>query len=948
MSGDYKVNLPKTTFPMKADLPKREPEILAFWKQLDWYRLAVSSKSNDRLFVVHDGPPYANGDIHLGHAFNKIIKDVINKIKLMEGYKTSFVPGWDCHGLPIELRVEKEIGKVDHKTTPAEFINQCRKYAGSQMQLQMDSFKRLGVLADWEHRYCTMDFSYEAKVIQALADILANGYLISGYKPVNWCIKCGSALAEAEVEYQEKKSSTIDVRFQVVNPELLGVKQLTVPIWTTTPWTLPANEAVAANPNLEYVIVYCPKSAENLLVLKELLSATMIRYGESEYQVKSSYLGKELSNLILQHPFLTNKKVPVVLGEHVTAEVGTGLVHTAPAHGIEDYQVGLKCNLPVVTPVLANGQFDASVKFFAGLSVLEADKKIIEVLSENNNLIASSTIQHSYPHCWRHKTPLIFLATKQWFIGMDIEVQGRPSLRAQALEAISKVKWLPDSGVITISNLIKTRPDWCISRQRLWGTPMTLLINKKTGRLHPQMVSLIKTVIVPEVQRQGIVYWQELDPVEFLNKHAPNEVPQDYEKLTDTLDVWFDSGVTHGILGAREDLSFPADLYIEGIDQYRGWFQSSLLTALALYGTPPYRTVVSHGFIVDQNGHKMSKSLGNVVAPSEVFDKYGADVLRLWSVSLNMHNDLAFSAEILKQVSGVYRLVRNSARFLLGNLCDFNVSNDLVKPEQMLGLDRFFIAKTIEVSNKIRNYYDNYQFHSAILLLVEWLDKHLSRRYFSIIKDRLYTMSLSSFGRKSAQTACFYLLEFLVRLIAPVLSFTAEEVWQEFRKLPRKQNTLAQESVFLINWNELEFGKEFDLSDDLVSYSEWDELFETVIPFVNKHLEEMRIGGKIGSSLEVSLTLPVSKLELFNTLKKIYKELKFLFLVSDLKLKYDESLPSEVLVGWEVDTFQDGEFNKCLRCWHHDCSVGENYEHPKLCKRCISNLFGQGEVRKFV
>ncbi len=944
---DYVVNLPKTNFPMKADLPRREPKLLEFWEKINIYQKFANPDNARGKFILHDGPPYANGEIHLGHAFNKALKDMINKAKLLEGYSVPYVPGWDCHGLPIELNVEKKIGKGGVKVPVAKFIDECRKYAASQIQGQMKAFKRLGVIGDWEHHYSTMSFKYEANIIRALGKVFAEGYLLRGYKPVHWCIACGSALAEAEVEYKDKSSPAIDVKFYVATPEKLGVKSAVIPIWTTTPWTLPANEAVAIHPKLKYALVNCATLGEHFLILEELLAAVMQRYGECSYKIEKLFRGEELQGLQLKHPFLADKLVPVILGDHVTVDVGTGAVHTAPAHGQEDYAIGIHYKLPINNPVGPHGKFLNSTQFFAGLDVFAANPQIIELLKERGNLIHAETLQHSYPHCWRHKTPLIFRATKQWFIGMDHAVSGKKSLRALAEETIAKVEWLPPQGENSIKSMVSGRPDWCISRQRFWGLPITFFVHKETGQVHPQMLFLINEIIAPNIEKEGLTYWHDLDPVSFLQEHAKDNDPEQYEKVTDSLDVWFNSGVSHySVLKARPELQFPADLYVEGSDQYRGWFQSSLLTSLALTGEAPYKTVITHGFCVDAKGHKMSKSLGNVVDPKHIVDKSGADILRLWVAATYLHDDLAASDEIFARVIDGYRNIRNTARFLLGNLFDFDLKRDLVLPGEMLALDRFAVGQVLAFAKNARNHYNSYQFYTACSGLQKLLIGDISGFYFSIIKDRLYTMAPKSHGRRSAQTALFHILQVLVRLIAPVLSFTAEEIWQEMRTAIL--GSADHESVFMARWDEVVEEEDFNLSQDVISLNNW-VYIQTIRTEVNKELEKLRASGVIGSSLEASVCLYADDRTL-PVLAKLKDDLRFILITSEASVS-DLSQATANAIATGISGLKlvalPSAHKKCSRCWHYREDVGGNKEHPGLCSRCVDNLFGDGEKRYF-
>ncbi|OGT07884.1 MAG: isoleucine--tRNA ligase [Gammaproteobacteria bacterium RBG_16_37_9] len=946
----YNVNLPQTSFPMKADLPKREPKMLEFWQTINLYQSFVSPKNARGKFIVHDGPPYANGDIHLGHAFNKILKDIINKTKLLEGYSVPYVPGWDCHGLPSELNVEKKIGKANVKVPVEKFITECRKYAAEQIQIQIKAFKRLGVIGDWENFYSTMDFKYEADIVRALLGIIEAGYVIRGYKPVHWCIACGSALAEAEVEYKDKVSPAIDVKFRVVNSDKFKVENLSIPIWTTTPWTLPANEAVCLHPKLKYALVHCITLNEHFIFAEDLLEQVMQRYGETEYRIEKVYVGEELQGLMLKHPFLDDKTVPVILGEHVTFDVGTGAVHTAPAHGQEDYKIGLHYKLPINNPVGSNGKFLSSTKFFAGLNVFDANEQVITVLKEFGNLIHAKTLEHSYPHCWRHKTPLIFRATQQWFVSMDFAPKHKPTLRQMGQDAIEKVNWIPIQGKNSIKSMIEQRPDWCISRQRFWGIPMTLFIHKESGEIHPQMQRLVNDVIAPNIEKNGLIYWYGVEPVSFLKEHAKDTDAESYDKVSDTLDVWFNSGVSHYcVLKQREELHFPADVYVEGSDQHRGWFQSSLLTSLALHKVAPYKTVVTHGFCVDAKGHKMSKSLGNVIDPKQVVDKYGADVLRLWSASSYLHDDLAVSEEILARTIDVYRILRNTARFLLGNLSDFNPKHDLMPSEKMLSLDRLAVAQILNLANNSRDHYNLYQFHVVCNNLQGLLTNDISSFYFSIIKDRLYTMSQASLGRRSAQTALFHILEILVRLIAPILSFTAEEIWQEMLVMDKTHEiTSRAESVFMTRFSEIASGDDFDLSQDEITANDWSDI-QNYRTAVNKELEKLRASNVIGSSLEAAVTLYCDD-KVLSVLSKLKEDLRFVLITSAATAQHIASAPQDAIItgiaGLKLIALPSLH-KKCVRCWHYREDVGSDKDHPELCARCADNLFGAGEMRYF-
>lgn len=946
---NYPVNLPQTNFPMKANLPHREPKMLEFWETINLYQYFLKPKNALGTFILHDGPPYANGEIHLGHAFNKTIKDIVNKSKLLEGFSVPYVPGWDCHGLPIELNVEKKIGKAGVKVSVEEFIAECRKYAATQIEIQMKSFKRLGVIGDWQQPYRTMDFQFEADIVRALMQIATTNYIARGHKSVHWCIACGSALAEAEVEYQDKTSPAIDVRFRVLDETKFNAKNLSIPIWTTTPWTLPANEAVCVHPKLKYVIVNCSTLNERFIIVEDLVATVMARYGETNYQIEKILHGEELQGLMLKHPFLTTKTVPVILGEHVTVDVGTGAVHTAPAHGQEDFEIGLHYKLPLNNPVGPDGKFLSSVQFFAGENVFAANEHVINVLKDHDSLIHAATLNHSYPHCWRHKTPLIFRATQQWFIGMDTTENTPTSLRNLARDAIEKVEWIPIQCKSSISSMVEQRPDWCISRQRSWGVPIAFFVHKESGQIHPEMPRLVNDIIAPNIEKEGLIYWHKVDAITFLKEHTKTNDAENYEKVTDTLDVWFNSGVTHYcVLKKWGKLQFPADLYIEGSDQYRGWFQSSLLTALAINGQAPFKAVMSHGFTVDAKGHKMSKSLGNVISPQEIINKHGADILRLWTAASYLHDDIAASEEIFARTIDAYRTLRNTARFLLGNLFDFDFARDAIHPNKMLALDRFAVFEVINLAKNARECYNTYQFQTICSNLQKTLTNAISSFYFSVIKDRLYTMPAASLGRRSAQTALYHILEILVRLIAPILSFTAEEIWQEMRAIDNHHNNGSKraESVFMTNWSEIATIKDFDLSYDPITTNDWLEI-QNIRTEVNKELEKLRISGIIGSSLAAEVILYGDE-KVSTILKKLKDDLRFVLITSETTVQNIAIAPMDAIItnipGLKLIA-KSSSHKKCGRCWHYRQDVGINKEHLDLCGRCIDNLFGAGETR---
>lgn len=934
--SDYKntLNLPQTDFPMKANLSQREPAILKKWQEGDIYSTLRANRKGKEKFILHLGPPYANGHIHLGTATTTILKDMIVKSKTMNGLDAPLVPGWDCHGLPIELNVEKKVGKPGHKVSAAEFREACREYATSFIHIQREEFKRLGIIADWEHPYLTMDFHYEANIIRSLAKIIRNDHVQKGYKPVHWCLDCSSALAEAEVEYAEKTSPSIDVRFVVKDTEAFlqqfgklekTASSIVIPIWTTTPWTLPANEAVALNPYLEYVLI--ESGDERLLVTEGLLTSVLERYNIGNHRVLGRVLGEKLAGIQLKHPFY-DKYVPIVLGEHVTVESGTGAVHTAPAHGQDDYMIGKKYKLPLENPVGNDGCFTAGTPIFAGLHVSKVNEKVIEELKSQGTLIHQETIRHSYPHCWRHKTALIFRATPQWFISMD-----KNNLRDMALKAIDRVEWVPDWGKSRINAMVENRPDWCISRQRTWGVPLALFIHKDTGELHPNTLELMEKV-AERVEKQGIEAWYALEPKELLGDDATH-----YQKSMDILDVWFDSGVSHEcVLKKRPELAFPADLVLEGSDQHRGWFQSSLLTSLAINQQEPYKTVLTHGFVVDGQGRKMSKSLGNVIAPEEVIQTLGADILRLWVASIDYRNEINASKEILMRTSEAYRRIRNTARFLLANLQGFDPKEHLLPPDDMLMLDRWAVDKTRLMQRDILDAYNTYQFHTIVQKLHQFCVSDMGAFYLDIIKDRQYTMATDSRGRRSAQTALFHIVHALVRWMAPILSFTAEEIWQY---IPGQQAS----SVFLETWYE-------ELSplpeSESMNQTYWEKI-RAVRDAVNKEIENQRNANKIGSALEAEVYLYCGP-NVKQQLDVLGEELRFVLITSFAKVIPEHSGPVDVVMT-EVPGLAlkiEPTLNpKCERCWHRRQDVGANSNYPGICIRCVENISGSGEVRNY-
>lgn len=929
---DYKatLNLPNTDFAMKANLAQREPEMLKKWQANNVYQQIRAARAGREQFILHDGPPYANGDIHIGHAVNKILKDVIVKSKTLSGFDSPYVPGWDCHGLPIEHNVEKKIGKAGDKVDVKTFRQKCREYAAGQIEGQRKDFIRLGVFGDWENPYLTMDYKVEADIIRSLGKIAENGHLLRGFKPVYWSVVGGSALAEAEVEYHDKTSFSIDVKFAFVDQEavaktiegLTGSGKISLVIWTTTPWTLPANQAVSAHAEVDYALVQA--GDERLLVAEALVENVMARAKIESPQIVGRVKGAALENLRVQHPFY-DRQVPVILGDHVTTDAGTGFVHTAPDHGAEDFAVGLKYGIGTLNYIDDHGTYRPNVEIFAGDHVYKVDEKVIALLIEKNALLAQGIITHSFPHCWRTKTPLIFRATPQWFVSMS-----KNNLREQVAAAVDSVQWVPEWGKARIDAMLATSPDWCVSRQRTWGVPIALFVHKETQELHPETSRLVEAV-AQKVEQSGMDAWFDLDPKELLGADADK-----YQKVTDTLDVWFDSGVTHyAVLAKRAGLRFPADLYLEGSDQHRGWFQSSLKTSMAMNAVPPYKTVLTHGFTVDANGNKMSKSLGNVVPPQKVMNEYGADVLRLWIAATDFSNDMRVSDEILKRTADSYRRIRNTARFILSNLVGFNPAADLVPVEKMVQLDRWVVGQTAKLQKEIIACYDDYEFHLIYQKLHNFCVVELGGFYLDIIKDRQYTIKSDALARRSAQTALYYVIEAIVRWIAPILSFTADEIWQV---LPGERAS----NVFVAEWYNLPALPADSLADDY-----W-ALIAEVKTAVNKVLEAKRNAGEVGGSLGTEVTLFAEE-KLAAQLQQLGDELRFVLITSTAEVKplsAAQNAEATDIPGLQVSV-KKSAYTKCERCWHHRADVGANVLHPTICLRCVNNVDGAGETRAF-
>ncbi|MDM7859736.1 isoleucine--tRNA ligase [Alteromonas sp. ASW11-36] len=934
--SDYKatLNLPDTAFPMRGNLAQREPQMLKTWQQKELYKQIRTAKAGKKPFILHDGPPYANGNIHIGHAVNKILKDIIVKSKTLADFDAPYVPGWDCHGLPIELMVEKKVGKPGHKVTAAEFREKCRAYAQRQVDGQLKDFVRLGVLGDWDNPYKTMDFTSEANIIRALAKIVENDHVQKGFKPVHWCTDCGSALAEAEVEYKDKVSPAIDVAFPVADASAFAaafdvdessVAAAAVVIWTTTPWTIPANRAISLHPELNYALVEMPldSGARTLIVAEDLVTSCAERYGAQDAKVLARATGAKLELLKVKHPLLT-LEVPLILGEHVTTESGTGCVHTAPAHGVDDFNVGKQYNLEVYNPVGSNGVYVDGTPEFAGQHVFKANDTIIEALSNSGNLILNVKYNHSYPHCWRHKTPIIFRATPQWFISMD-----KKGLRADSINEIHKTEWIPGWGESRIESMVEGRPDWCISRQRTWGVPIPLFIHKVSGEIHPKSVEIMESV-AQAVEKSGIQAWWDLSDAELLGDDA-----NDYEKVTDTLDVWFDSGVTHHfVVDCRDDMPAAADLYLEGSDQHRGWFMSSLMSSVAMHGHAPYKQVLTHGFTVDAEGKKMSKSLGNVVAPQDVTNKLGADILRLWVASTDYRSEIAVSDEILKRSADAYRRIRNTARFLLANLNGFNPATDLVAVEDMVALDQWAVQRALDVQTQITAAYDKYDLLAVTQALMQFCSIEMGSFYLDIIKDRQYTAKADSHARRSCQSALYHIVEALVRWMAPIMSFTAQEVWQE---LPGEHG----EFVFTETWYDGLKPATSSLDNDF-----WQQVM-AVKTAVNRCLENARKESVLGGSLEAKVTLYVDdKTE--SLLSQLGDELRFVLICSEVSLqKGQHGSATETDVAGLSVLVEKTQGHKCVRCWHYTDDVGSHSEHSELCGRCVTNVDGDGEARQY-
>ena len=915
------LNLPQTELSMKAGLPKKEPEILDFWNDIGLYEKIRQQNLNNKKFILHDGPPYANGAIHLGHSVNKILKDITIKSKTLQGLDAPYVPGWDCHGLPIELNVEKKHGKRSELVQNKKMFQEaCKEYALTQIESQKKDFIRLGVLGEWDNPYKSLDSSFEANAVRALGKIYEAGHIEKGEKPVHWCQDCGSALAEAEVEYQDKTSKSIDVAFKANEQSLKKLNEvfatnivdgISFVIWTTTPWTIPSNVAVCINPELDYALIKL--DGKHLVIAEAMIELCMERWGTTS-ELVSKTLGKNLVDISLIHPFI-ERNSELLHGDHVTTEAGTGCVHTAPAHGLDDYFICKKHGIETFKALNSKGFFKEEFEFIAGLPASKADPLVIEKLNEVKALVNCDDFHHSYPHCWRHKSPLIFTSTAQWFISMN-----KSGLLNEALQSISGVSWEPSWGEQRIEGMLTDRPDWCISRQRNWGVPITLIVHKESGTIHPNQSELFKQ-FANLIEENGISSWESLDLNEFIDDG------DSYIKITDSLDVWFDSGVTHfAVSEQRFEEGIVADLYLEGSDQHRGWFQSSLLTSIAMNGRAPYKAVLTHGFVVDENGRKQSKSLGNVVSPQKVWDSLGADILRLWVASADFRSEMVASDEILKRVSDQYRRIRNTFRFILGNLNDFDESKKIVFEDQ-IELDKWIVLETSKLQEDVLKLYESYSYHNVVQKIHNFCVNELGGIYLDIVKDRLYTCKDSSHARQSCQTSLNYVLNTMVRLTAPILSFTSEEIWQTHSSL-KGQN----ESIFLSKYFESK-----QEGECVISSSDWARIFE-IKDIVNQSIERLRNENKLKGSLDSNVIISANE-EDKSVLDKLGSELHFVFISSQASVIDGDTL------SIQIDQISD---EKCTRCWHRDSTVGESKVHPEICSRCEENIDQSGESRSFV
>lgn len=949
---DYTVNMPDTPFPMRGDLAKREPLWVKEWQEKKIYeRIRKAAKGRPK-FILHDGPPYANGDIHIGHAVNKILKDIVIKTRGLAGFDAPYVPGWDCHGMPIEIQIEKEFGK----NLPTEEVqSKARAYAAEQVERQKKDFIRLGVLGEWDNPYLTMNYSTEANELRALGKLLEKGYVYRGLKPVNWCFDCGSALAEAEVEYQDKRDPEVYVGFEFAEPEKIaaafGLDKLPtekghIVIWTTTPWTIPSNQALNIHPEFDYALIETEKGLFILADERAKVPApdaagkTWLQqlFGVQTWQTLATAKGTALENIRFRHPLYYmhegyRRYAPVYTEEYVTLDTGTGIVHSAPAYGVDDFisckSHGMK-DEEVLNPVMGDGHYASTLPLFGGMTIWDASRVICDTLREAGTLFYLDMMSHSYMHCWRHKSPIVYRATSQWFATMDGKPKdGGPSLRETALRGVDATTFYPAWGKARLHGMIENRPDWTLSRQRQWGVPMAFFIHRETGELHPRTPELLEEV-AKLIEKEGIEAWQKITPYDLLGEEAAQ-----YEKNRDTLDVWFDSGITHSTVmrgSHAAQLGFPADLYLEGSDQHRGWFHSSLLTASMLDGQAPYKMLLTHGFVVDGFGKKMSKSLGNVIAPQKVFETLGADILRLWVASTDYSGELSISDEILKRVTESYRRIRNTLRFLLANTADFDPEKDAVSIDEMLEIDRYAIASMDTLQKEIMAHYDEFEFHPVVSKFQTYCSEELGSLYLDILKDRLYTAGEISKARRSAQTALWHITHAILPLMAPILSFTMEEAWSIFAS--EAEYAGSDETVFTLTAYKLP-----EIPDGEALLAKFARLKE-IRSEITKQLEDVRMSGAIGSSLQAEIEIRASG-QKAALLKSLHDDLKFIFITSKADV-IDVSNPED-----ESITVKPSPFEKCDRCWHHRPDVGTDPKHPHLCARCTSNLYGSGEERKF-
>ena len=944
---DYRstLNLPDTPFPMRGDLPKREPGWVKEWEEKGIYKKLRLARSGAPKFVLHDGPPYANGQIHMGHAVNKILKDMIVKARQLKGLDAVYIPGWDCHGLPIENAIEKKFGR---NLARDEMQARSRAFATEQIDIQRGEFKRLGVLGDWDHPYRTMDFSNEADEIRAFKRVIERGFVYRGLKPVYWCFDCGSSLAEFEIEYADKKSQTLDVGFLCAEPDKLSAafgvptlgKDAFAVIWTTTAWTIPANQALNLNPELDYALV---DTERGVLILAESLVTQCLERYQLTGSVIATAVGKKLGGIKFKHPLAHvdagfDRFSPVYLADYATAVDGTGLVHSSPAYGVEDFNSCVAHGMAyddILNPVQGNGTYASDFPLFGGLHIWKACPVIIDTLRQAGRLFATSDLVHSYPHCWRHKTPVIYRAAAQWFIRMDegegvfTKDKAPKSLRKIALDAIEETAFYPENGKVRLRDMIAGRPDWCISRQRSWGVPLPFFLHKDSGELHPRTMEILD-IAADMVQQGGIEAWSKATTESILGAADAEH----YSKSSDILEVWFDSGTTHTTVlkgshpGCGHDDGPEADLYLEGHDQHRGWFHSSLLTACAMYGRAPYKGILTHGFTVDSKGHKMSKSAGNGVDPQETSKKLGAEIIRLWVAASDYSGDIAGDEKILARVVDTYRRVRNTLKFLLANVSDFDPASDAVAADQMLEIDRYALSRAAQLQSDILSHYEVYEFHPVVAKLQIYCSEDLGSFYLDVLKDRLYTTAPKSLARRSAQTALWQITQAMLRWMAPFLSFTAEEAWAVLGAAGKTPGA-TRESIFMDSYIDLP-------GADSVLLAKWSRIRE-IRDGVNKDIEALRAAGKVGSSLQANVVLSVAPDD-HALLASLGADLKFVFITSKLTLREGEALAIES---------SSSEDTKCERCWHYSADVGADSAHPGLCGRCISNLHGVGEDRKF-